>query len=204
MIAMMIMTFMLLFQFVINVGLLVNAKINLQNAADLAAYAGASTQARQLNQIAYLNYEMRRQYKKFLFRYYVIGNMAQKQFPGSGQKRKWSPDGTKDYGVPAVCVIYNGKDNNCQIASLQALPKINANPFDAISTALKNQLANLETIRQVNCTRIGLLNRDLLTYWLYNTDPQLFHLRKLLMDLLSWPYQKGLAHATLPHPQTFL
>src|SRR5262245_57488355 len=46
MIGMMILTFVLFFAFVINTGMLVNAKINLQNAADLAAYAGASVQAR--------------------------------------------------------------------------------------------------------------------------------------------------------------
>src|ERR1700757_92816 len=81
MIAIMISTFVLLLAFVINTGMLVNAKINLQNAADLAAYAGAAVQARQLNEISYLNYEMRRQYKKFLFRYYVMGNMSQDTFP---------------------------------------------------------------------------------------------------------------------------
>ena len=38
-IGMMMMTFILFFCFVVNTGMLVNAKINLQNAADLAAYA---------------------------------------------------------------------------------------------------------------------------------------------------------------------
>ena len=66
MISVMMATFILFFAFVINTGMLVNAKINLQNAADLAAYAGASVQARQLTHISYLNYEMRRQWKKVL------------------------------------------------------------------------------------------------------------------------------------------
>src|SRR5688500_9887936 len=86
MIALMMTTFIFFIAFVINTGMLVNAKINLQNAADLAAYAGAATQARQLNRISYINYEMRRQWKKFLFRIYVVGNMAQGGFPkGPGQ-----------------------------------------------------------------------------------------------------------------------
>src|ERR1700741_2233855 len=80
MIGMIIMTFVLFFAFVINTGMLVNARINIQNAADLAAYAGAAVQARQLTHISYLNYEMRRQWKKFLFRVYVIGNMAHPSF----------------------------------------------------------------------------------------------------------------------------
>src|SRR5947209_6223921 len=95
MIGIMLLTFMLFFFFVVNIGMLVNAKINLQNAADLAAYAGAATQARQLNQISFLNYEMRRAYKKFLFRYYVIGNMAQETHPRNAgpvnKARVWAP-----------------------------------------------------------------------------------------------------------------
>ena len=43
MLGMMMMTFILFFAFVVNTGMLVNAKINLQNAADLAAFAGAAT-----------------------------------------------------------------------------------------------------------------------------------------------------------------
>jgi hypothetical protein len=88
MIAVMMSTFILFFAFVINTGMLIHAKINIQNAADMAAYAGASVQARQLTQISYLNYEMRRQWKKFLFRIYVLGNLYQDSFPkgpsGSG------------------------------------------------------------------------------------------------------------------------
>ena len=90
MVGVMITTFILFFAFVINTGMLVNAKINLQNAADLAAYAGASVQARQLTQISYLNYEMRRQWKKFLFRIYVLGNMAQDGFPRAPGNSCWT------------------------------------------------------------------------------------------------------------------
>ena len=56
-----------LFTFVVNMGMLVNAKISLQNAADLAAYAGAATQARQMTAISHINYQMRQAYKKFIY-----------------------------------------------------------------------------------------------------------------------------------------
>src|SRR3954465_7784174 len=104
MVGAMMTTFLLMFAFVVNTGMLVNAKINLQNAADLAAYAGAAVQARQLNQISYLNYEMRRQYKKLIFRYTVLGNMSQKTFPrpGGAGGILWSPDGTAKYNVPTI------------------------------------------------------------------------------------------------------
>src|SRR5205814_552978 len=78
MIGLMILTLLILVRFVVSIGLLVNAKINLQNAADMAAYAGAAVQARTLNHIGFLNFEMRREFKKFLFRQYVLGGMAQR------------------------------------------------------------------------------------------------------------------------------
>src|SRR3954453_13769139 len=111
MIGMILLTFILFFAFVVNTGMLVNAKINLQNAADLPAYSGAAVQARQLNTAAYLNYEMRRQYKKFILRYYVIGSYMYTPFPnqpGLATKtaRKWSPKPTSgvDFFVPVVCL----------------------------------------------------------------------------------------------------
>jgi hypothetical protein len=62
--------------FIINIGLFVKAKINLQNSVDAAAFAGASVQARQLTNIAYLNWEMRNNYKEWLFKYYILGQLS--------------------------------------------------------------------------------------------------------------------------------
>ncbi len=169
-------SFLSLLQFVVNTGLLINARINIQNAADLAAYAGASTQARNLNQISYLNYEMRRQYKKFLFRYYVLGNMAQKTHTTDppGGPRSWSPDpAAPGYNVPAVCVIFNPNDNYCQVVRTRPIETIPSNPLDSIGAVLNQQLKALEAIRQQNCNSIGLTNFNILTFWLYNTDPDL-------------------------------
>lgn len=182
MMGLMMMTFLFFFCFVVNVGMLVNAKINLQNAADLAAYAGAATQARQLNTISYLNYEMRRQYKKFLFRYYVVGNMAQKNFPTSGggnfdtaQPYRWSPNQNLsppiDYGVPAVCIIFNSNDNFCQVGPQAPIPIPPGTSFDAISDALNYQTTQLELARQNSCAQIGNANLLILQLWLWNTSP---------------------------------
>src|SRR3989344_8669644 len=74
-------TMILLFAFTTNIGMLVHAKINLQNAADAAAYAGAAVQARQLTHAAYINYEMRRALKEFLYLYMVRGSLAQTCYP---------------------------------------------------------------------------------------------------------------------------
>jgi hypothetical protein len=64
----------LLIAMVVNIGFLVAAKINLQNAVDLAAYAGAAQQARYLSEIGKWNYEMRRNYKAMVFDYMIVLN----------------------------------------------------------------------------------------------------------------------------------
>lgn len=176
MVGVMMMTFLFFFAFVINTGMLVNAKINLQNAADLAAYAGASVQARQLTQIGYLNYEMRRQWKKFLFRVYVIGNMAEKGFQtvvrGGGQgAMNYSPDGTTNYGKPVTCIIFNAADNYCQITSLPPIQPPPQTFLDQITDTLRGQLQAIEQIRKANCMSIGLTNLIVSLFWLYNADP---------------------------------
>lgn len=178
MIGMMMLTFIMFFAFVINTGMLVNAKINLQNAADLAAYSGAATQARQLNAISFLNYEMRRQYKKFIFRYYVLGNLAQDSHRDiTSGPRLWYPSRdakNEDYQVPTVCVIFNASDNFCHINPARGLVSIKLPPKtvnDTINETLRAQLARIESLRRNNCASIGKTNIQLLALWLYNTDP---------------------------------
>lgn len=58
---------------VINVGLVVHHKINLQNSVDLAAYYGAMKQAEMMNAIGHVNYQIRQSYKLLMFRYYQLG-----------------------------------------------------------------------------------------------------------------------------------
>lgn len=181
----MLLTFFLFLAFVLNTGMLVNAKINLQNAADLAAYAGAAVQARQLNDIGYLNYEMRRTFKKFLYRYYVLGNATLPSFPragGTGAARFFvnqyngaSTSGQINLGVPSTCVTFLPNDNYCNRADLPSVPSVGGglNNLDAIMGALANQLDNLEDIRKAGCVGIGRMNQMLMFYWLWNTDPSL-------------------------------
>lgn len=164
-------TFFLFLAFVINTGMVVHAKINLQNAADVAAYAGASTQARQLNQIGVLNYELRRQYKKFIFRYNVLGTLAATQASGSGPVA-WGPGPARNQGVPAVCVTFRSDDNYCQLSTLPRISSPSPSFLDAIGQALKNVLDQIEQLRQQNCAQIGNTNLALLYLWLYKTEPE--------------------------------
>lgn len=76
--------FSLLFMFFgmsINIAMLVHHKINLQNAADMAAMAGAAEQARIMNLIAWKNYELRKNFKDFMYAYWVEFNDRHYDFP---------------------------------------------------------------------------------------------------------------------------
>lgn len=106
------------FAMVINVGLLVHDKINLQNAVDLGAYYAAQRQAEIMNEIAHINYQMRQDWKLLAWRYRVLGTLgregkanpppestkppALKSNPG-GPDTEWI---NPDYGQedPSVCV----------------------------------------------------------------------------------------------------
>lgn len=201
MMGIMMLTFMFFFAFVVNTGMLVNAKINLQNAADLAAYAGAAVQARQLTQISFLNYEMRRQYKKFLFRYYVLGNIAQCGFPGTQSKESprnckpqnargisktpmnWSPDGNKVYGVPVVCITFNSKDNYCQLSQLPDIARVEGGgAFDTITDVLNKYLDQIGEQQKKNCVAVGMGNALTLQSWLWNLDPDWRDVNRSLID----------------------
>ena len=59
---------------VINVGMVVHDKINLQNSVDLAAVYAAQKQAEVMDAMAHINYQMRQSYKLFAWRYLVLGN----------------------------------------------------------------------------------------------------------------------------------
>ncbi len=160
-------TFFLFFAFVVNTGMVVHAKINLQNAADMAAYSGAATQARQLNRIGILNYELRRQFKKFLFRYYVLGTRAALKPQANGAVR-WGPNMNQE--VPSVCVTFKPNDNYCQLNNLPSIPTYQASILDSIGQALQSVLEKIEQLRQANCATIGNTNLMLLYLWLYKTE----------------------------------
>lgn len=72
------------FALLINVGLLVHQKINLQHSTDLAAYYGATKQAENLNAIAHINFQIRQAWKLLTWRYRILGTFGfQKEGGGS-------------------------------------------------------------------------------------------------------------------------
>lgn len=178
-----------LMAFVINIGMLVHAKIMLQNSADLAAYAGAATQARLMTDISHLNYQMRQVYKKFIYKYYVIGNMSQKCFPrddlpqdcqASVHTNSEAPfDWTNRVnaapgrfpGVPAVCISLSRESNPCQLAAF--VPVVQPPPCNAMDRAcaqLQEAAQAIGNIQRQSCRSTSGINQEVLGNWLYATN----------------------------------
>ena len=61
---------------VINIGMVIHDKINLQNAVDLAAIYAAQRQAETLDAMAHINYQIRQSYKLLAWRYLILGNLG--------------------------------------------------------------------------------------------------------------------------------
>ncbi len=183
--------------FVVNVGLFVKAKINLQNAVDSAAYAGAATQARQLTNIGHLNWELRNTYKEWMLKYYVFGNI--------GLDSIENPDGTDShpascnggnslnmgsmnfrlrqfrgsncqhhdaqiydrYNVPSICIHYGSSNNICEIVSLPGLPRFNTVGLPSISEQHESFLNNIVATKSNDCSERSAVNQGAAIMWTY-------------------------------------
>lgn len=64
------------FAMLVNVGLVVHHKINLQQSTDLAAYYGAMKQAEIMNVMAHVNFQIRQAWKLMSWRYRVLGTFG--------------------------------------------------------------------------------------------------------------------------------
>jgi predicted permease len=111
----------LFFAMIVNVGLVVHHKINLQSSVDMAAYYGAMKQAELLNSIAHMNYQMRQSWKLLAWRYRVLGTAGDQNLHPydhlhgqirSGMDAEYSndPDTEANRGNflrPPFCITYN-------------------------------------------------------------------------------------------------
>ncbi len=98
------------FAMAINVGLVVHDKINLQNSVDIAAYYGAMKQGEVLNQIAHINYQMRQNYKLFVWRYRVLGTLGNRNHPLS--YIRYLPGAPGSYPLPNEAPSFDPADSN--------------------------------------------------------------------------------------------
>jgi hypothetical protein len=168
------------FAMAINVALVVHDKINLQNAADLAAYYAAGKQAEVLNAIAHSNYQIRQAFKLLVFRYRVWGNMGTENLPGQNghpslflagsQPDEIYQEGGRD-SFP-VCVVFDptwdvprrstSDENICNRPDLQ-LPRfptveLGNSPFP-IARTITQVTRNLRDAYSRNCEDAGEYNR---------------------------------------------
>ncbi len=181
--------FVSIIAFVINVGLFVKAKINLQNATDASAWAGAAVQSRQLTKMAYLNWELRNIYKEWMYKYYVVGSL---NAPGvEDPDSKTSCEGSKsctnfrlspdvdalnpinvtkdDYNFPATCIhIADSNTNICKRFAVPGLPEFGGYNIPGTEEASRNFINGLIGSKVDDCVERSKLNMLVTTTWAYN------------------------------------
>lgn len=170
-------TFMfVLFAFVVDFSHLINNKINLQLAADTAAYAGAAWQARTLNQIGQVNYHLRQDLKELAMRINITHARHNRRFP-RGASFIQGPGGRSTH-QPFICqqahgyqslsgTRYQSITNLCANADPETggLPPIVVPPvianFDPFQVALNKQLVRIRDLSDRECQAAALDNRRL-------------------------------------------
>lgn len=174
--------------FIINVGLFVKAKINLQNAVDAAAFSGAATQSRQLTNIAYLNWEMRNTYKEWMFKYYILGQMAftkggnnlSDPILNANQRINFllkrpavagdaGSVGFDKYNVPSICVHNNSTTDICPIYALPGIPRFPAVGVAGISEIHEAFVNKLVEEKGENCSARTKINFLASLSWAYSS-----------------------------------
>jgi len=134
----------LLVAMVVNISFLVTAKINLQNATDLAAYAGAAQQARYLTEIGKWNYEMRRNYKAMVFDYLIAYNVERKDTDFYNYINNISATGSTQDMEPVVCATLQRHTSSFSPGEEERT--CNTIPYDQFQTAIDQaQLAALQS-----------------------------------------------------------
>jgi len=181
--AMGLMSIMAMLAFVINVGMFVKAKINLQNAVDAAAWAGAATQARQLSKIAHLNWELRNTYKEWMFKYYVLGSLGLEttKTDSIGDKVQfrlapfqtntlgiaYNGDAFDKYNVPSICIHQGSSYNICKIASIPGLPRFSSVGLINVSQNHEAILDEFSRQKSTDCSRRTIVNYLAAINWAY-------------------------------------
>ena len=156
-----------LFAFVVDFGHLVNDKINLQIAADTAAYAGAAWEARHLNKIAALNYRLRQDWKEFAMRVNVTHLRHNRNYPRGAQYYNGGGQAPQNLdpwicqqaeGYKAISGLQYAQDTNlCRNADPRTggLPPIVVPPviasFDPFAIAIAAQIRQIQKAADQEC-----------------------------------------------------
>lgn len=180
--------------FIINIGLFVKAKINLQNAVDAAAYAGASVQARQLTNIGYMNWAMRNVYKEWMFKYYVLGGLSLEGVSGvtlpgtacpgpsktTGDRKDFTmgcytrtsiAGGAQDnYNFPSVCIDFanTGQVGLCTRFLVPGLPRFTRQNVLGMDETTNAFIDSIVAEKSTDCSKRTELNFLTANTWAYN------------------------------------
>ncbi len=174
-------TLMTILAFIVNIGIFVKTKINLQNAVDAAAWSGAATQARQLTNIGYLNWEMRNIYKEWMFKYYVLGQISlpgtslsnispgqnmnfrlKNSFASMGGSAEWD-----HFNLPAVCIQLSSTNNICQIYSVPGIPRFNNVGVVGVDQAHNKFIDVIADQKAKDCAKRTSINFAATVNWAY-------------------------------------
>lgn len=195
-------TFMfILFCFVVDFGHLINAKINLQLAADSAAYAGAAWQARALNKLGMLNYRLRQDLKEMAMRVQVTHLRHNRNFPRGSQFENGGDQAPQTepficqqaHGYRAISGLRYANDTNlCRNASpsVGGLPPIVVPPviaaFDPFAVAIASQIRKIAEAANQECRAAAEDNRALAEHLIsvYSRRSQ-FHARQM-QEVAQW------------------
>ncbi|WP_413612334.1 Tad domain-containing protein [Bdellovibrio sp. HCB-110] len=182
----------LFFAMVINVGLLVHHKVNLQNSVDLAAYYGAMKQAENMNVIAHTNYQIRQSWKLLSWRYRMLGSAGDFEEHPFDKKTKSLRGDDNDginfqreafYNAPAFCITYipfkpmPPQENTCQrLTQLSGIKVFDVPPvfidLPSVSKAVRNLSMVMRDKAFQRCKEFGSLNYIILGSFVaaYNID----------------------------------
>ncbi len=170
-------TFMfILFAMVVDFSHLVNNKINLQNAADSAAYAGAAWEAQALSRLGHMNYYLRQNLKELAMRAQVTHLRHNRNFPRGSQF--YSGGGGTPNVEPFICqqahgyqalsgLKYRFDTNLCRNASPSTggLPPIVVPPviasFDPFAVAITSAIRKIADAAKQECAAAASDNRIL-------------------------------------------
>ncbi|EQC45323.1 Tad domain-containing protein [Bacteriovorax sp. Seq25_V] len=155
-----------LIAFIVNIGLFVKAKINLQNSIDSAAWSGAAVQARQLSNIGYLNWEMRNVFKEWMFKYYVMGQISNPKthlanagdWTGSGvdfRLRRFDETGTSTgdrFNLPSTCIHFGSTHNICAVYQVPGLPRFKVAALANVSEYFEAAVDTFAQTKAKNCS----------------------------------------------------
>lgn len=201
-------TLVIFFGMVVAIGQLIHAKINLQNAVDFTAMAGASYQARYLNQIAAVNYRIRQNYKWLLFDLYV----TESRFNKDWQSQSEDPN-TMAFGICQQVPLYrpvaligeqgdgiNDKTHFCQnmtgsggVGAL--IPTLITTPIlspDPIIIAINATILKLKAQFEATCVGFSGQNKAYAKWILKQMyDKNVFQLKQ--MSTIVKEFQRGMS-----------